>query len=69
MNLQLNGKVIIVSRGAQGIGRSILCELVREHAIPVIIDRSAPAGIALKKNLWMMEAMVFLSMTNLEMNE
>ena len=69
MNLQLNGKVIIVSGGVQGIGRSVSRELVREHAIPVIIDRSAPAGIALKKNLWMMEGMVFLSMTNLKMNE
>jgi len=49
MNLQLNGKVIIVSGGVQGIGRSVSRELVREHAIPVIIDRSAPAGISLEK--------------------
>ena len=41
MDLNLTGKVIIVSGGAKGIGEGIVKVLANEGAIPVIIGRSA----------------------------
>ncbi|MBF9252262.1 SDR family oxidoreductase [Pontibacter sp. 172403-2] len=41
MDLELENKVIIVSGGAKGIGRSIADVLAAEGAIPVIIGRDA----------------------------
>ena len=41
MDLQLKGKVIIVSGGAKGIGFGIVKQLAAEKAIPVIIGRNA----------------------------
>lgn len=41
MNLDLTGKVIIVSGGAKGIGLGIVTLLAHEGAIPVIVGRSA----------------------------
>ena len=41
MDLNLKDKVFIVSGGAKGIGRAIAMELVKEGAIPVIVDRSS----------------------------
>lgn len=40
MDLQLNGKVIIVSGGAKGIGAGIVRVLAEEGAIPVIVGRN-----------------------------
>ena len=40
MDLQLGGKVIIVSGGAKGIGAGIVRLLAAENAIPVIIGRN-----------------------------
>jgi NAD(P)-dependent dehydrogenase (short-subunit alcohol dehydrogenase family) len=40
MDLQLKGKVIIVTGGAKGIGEGITHALCREGAIPVIIGRN-----------------------------
>jgi L-fucose dehydrogenase len=40
MDLQLEGKIIIVSGGAKGIGEGIVKVLVGEGAIPVIIGRN-----------------------------
>lgn len=40
MNLQLTGKVIIVTGGAKGIGEGIVKVLAAEGAIPVIVGRS-----------------------------
>lgn len=39
MDLQLTGKIIIVTGGAKGIGRGIVHALAAENAIPVIIGR------------------------------
>lgn len=39
MDLELSGKVIVVTGGAAGIGAAIVQTLVREGAIPVVVDR------------------------------
>jgi L-fucose dehydrogenase len=43
MDLQLTGKVILITGGAKGIGAAITRAVVREGAVPVIVDRDAPA--------------------------
>ena len=40
MNLNLKGKVIVVTGGSKGIGLGIVESLVREEAIPVIVTRN-----------------------------
>ncbi|NCD71706.1 SDR family oxidoreductase [Mucilaginibacter agri] len=40
MNLNIEGKVIIVTGGAQGIGKGIVMLLANEGAIPVIVSRT-----------------------------
>ena len=42
MNLQLAGKVILVTGGASGIGAAVSQTLAQEEAIPVILARSKP---------------------------
>ncbi len=43
MDLQLQGKVVVVTGGAAGIGAAICAGLVREGAVPVVLDRDVPA--------------------------
>ncbi|PNS08720.1 SDR family oxidoreductase [Solilutibacter silvestris] len=43
MDLELSGKVVIVTGGGAGIGGAITLALAREGAIPVAFGRSAPA--------------------------
>ena len=43
MNLELTGKVVIVTGGGSGIGAAISATLADEGAVPVILARSAPA--------------------------
>src|SRR6202041_3593359 len=43
MDLRLKDKVVIVTGGAKGIGAAITRTLVREGAIPVIVDRDQEA--------------------------
>lgn len=43
MDLQLTGKVILITGGAKGIGAAITRAVAREGAVPVIVDRDAPA--------------------------
>lgn len=45
MDLQLEGKIIIVSGGAKGIGLGIVKQLAAEKAIPVIIGRTEKDNI------------------------
>lgn len=40
MELNLKGKVVLVSGGAKGIGRAIVLELAKEGALPVILGRN-----------------------------
>jgi NAD(P)-dependent dehydrogenase (short-subunit alcohol dehydrogenase family) len=47
MDLQLEGKVIIVTGGSQRIGEGISRSLAAEGAIPVIASRSVPESEAL----------------------
>ncbi len=49
MDLQLQGKIIIVSGGARGIGEGITNILAAEGAIPIIIGRSEEYNMALVK--------------------
>ncbi|MDX3917089.1 SDR family oxidoreductase [Olivibacter jilunii] len=42
MDLKLKDKIIIVTGGAKGIGRSIAVTLAKEGAVPVIIGRKKP---------------------------
>ena len=51
MDLQLQGKIIIVSGGARGIGEGITNILAAESAIPIIIGRSEQHNMALVKSI------------------
>jgi L-fucose dehydrogenase len=44
MNLDLDGKVVLVTGGAKGIGAAIVRALVHEGATPVIVDRDRKAA-------------------------
>ena len=44
MDIQLQGKVVIVTGGAKGIGAAIVRAAANESAIPVIVDRDAEAS-------------------------
>lgn len=43
MDLQLTGKVVLITGGAKGIGAAIMRTVAREGGIPVIVDRDAAA--------------------------
>ena len=47
MDLQLDGKVVMVTGGAKGIGAAIVRALVGEGAVPVVVDRDEAASRAL----------------------
>ena len=51
MDLQLQGKVIIVTGGAKGIGAAIVRSCATEGAVPVIVDRDTAAGQQLQSDL------------------
>ena len=51
MDLQLNGKVILVTGGAKGIGAAIVRECAGEGALPVIVDKDVDAGKAVQAEL------------------
>ncbi len=51
MDLQLNGKVILVTGGAKGIGAAIVRECGREGATPIIADKDVEAARVLQDEL------------------
>ena len=48
MDLQLKGKVILITGGAKGIGAAITRACAREGAIPVVLDKDCDAGEQLR---------------------
>ena len=51
MDLQLKGKVVIVTGGAKGIGAAIVKACAAEGAIPIIVGRDAKTGGELRDEL------------------
>jgi L-fucose dehydrogenase len=51
MDLQLKGKVVVITGGASGIGAAIVTGAAREGAIPVIVDRCAEAAERLEREI------------------
>lgn len=51
MQLQLEGKVIVITGGAKGIGAAICRACAQEGAVPVVVDRDAEAGKAIEEEL------------------
>jgi NAD(P)-dependent dehydrogenase (short-subunit alcohol dehydrogenase family) len=51
MDLQLKGKVVLITGGAKGIGEAITRGCAREGAIPVFVDKDAEAGKRLQTEL------------------
>jgi len=51
MDLQLEGKVVVVTGGAQGIGEAVVRALAAEGAVPVIVDKDEAAGRSLRDSL------------------
>lgn len=51
MDLQLKGKVVLVTGGAKGIGAAIVRGCAAEDGVPVIVDRDVDAGQQLKAQL------------------
>jgi L-fucose dehydrogenase len=51
MDLQLKGKVVLITGGAKGIGAAIARGCGREGAIPVLVDKDGDAGKQLQIDL------------------
>ncbi len=51
MDLQLKGKVILITGGAKGIGAAITRGCARERAIPIVVDKDCAAGEQLRMEL------------------
>jgi NAD(P)-dependent dehydrogenase (short-subunit alcohol dehydrogenase family) len=51
VDLQLGGKVVVITGGAKGIGAAIARTCAQEGAVPVILDRDKEAGEALSNEL------------------
>src|ERR1700723_4309490 len=51
VDLQLGGKVVVITGGAKGIGAAIARTCAHEGAIPVVLDRDKEAGEQLSNEL------------------
>jgi L-fucose dehydrogenase len=69
MDLQLKGKVVIVTGGAKGIGAAIVRACSAEGAVPVIVDRDAEAAGKLQQELMASGIACGLNVTELESPE
>src|SRR5260221_10347550 len=65
MDLQLKGKVILITGGAKGIGAAITRGCARERAIPVVVDKDCAAGEQLRMELQQFGASCGLICTDL----
>lgn len=65
MDLNLKGKVIIVTGGSKGIGLGIVESLIKEEAIPVIISRSKNSVLDTVKEIENQGAEVFYALAEL----
>ena len=65
MDLQLKGKVILITGGAKGIGAAITRACARENAIPVVLDKDCDAGEQLRGELQELGASCGLICANL----
>jgi L-fucose dehydrogenase len=65
MDLQLKGKVILITGGAKGIGAAITRSSAREGAIPVVLDKDCDAGEQLRAELQKLGASCGLVCTDL----
>lgn len=63
MDLQLSGKVVLVSGGAKGIGAAIVRGLAQEGAAPVIVDRDTEASERLAAEIRGKSAVVAAELT------
>jgi L-fucose dehydrogenase len=61
MDLQLKGRVVLITGGAKGIGAAITRACAREGAIPVLVDKDAEAGKQLQTELRKTGACGFIS--------
>ena len=61
MDLQLKGKLVLITGGAKGIGAAIARGCAREGAIPVLVDKDADAGKQLQAELRKLGACLFIS--------
>jgi L-fucose dehydrogenase len=69
MDLQLKGKVVIVTGGAKGIGAAIVRACSAEGAVPVIVDRDAEAAGKLQQEIMASGIACGLNVTELEAPE
>jgi len=65
MDLQLKGKVILITGGAKGIGAAITRGCAREGAIPIVVDKDCDAGDELRMELQKLGASYGLICTDL----
>lgn len=65
MDLQLKGKVVLITGGAKGIGAAITRACAREGAIPVVLDKDGDAGEHLRAELQKLGASCGLICTDL----
>src|SRR5215471_13739617 len=51
MDLDLTGKVVLVTGGASGIGAAIVRTIAAEGGIPIVVDRNAAAAREIAREL------------------